>query len=47
MNLKAIILYLGSIAISNINDVLAMFGFIANIIYILYQLHTQHKKNKE
>ena len=47
MDFKGIIIYIGSIAISNVNEVLATGGLIINLVYLGYQLYTHHKKNKE
>ena len=47
MDFKAIILYAGSIAIANINEILSTGGLILNIAYIGYQLYTHHNKNKD
>jgi hypothetical protein len=47
MNFKGVIMYIASIAVSNINEVLATGGLIINLIYLGYQLHTHHKKNKQ
>lgn len=47
MDYKAVILYVGSIAVANVNEILSTGGLILNIAYIGYQLYTHHKKNKE
>jgi hypothetical protein len=47
MDFKGIIIYIGSIAVANVNEVLATGGLILNFIYLGYQLYTHHKKNKE
>lgn len=45
MDFKGIILFVGSLALENVNSVLTTSGLILNAVYIAYQIYNQHKKN--
>ena len=47
MDFKGIAIYIGSIALYNINEILATGGLILNMAYIGYQIYTHHKKNSD
>lgn len=47
MDFKGVIIYIGSIAVANVNEILATGGLLLNMFYIGYQLYTHHKKNNE
>jgi len=47
MDYKGAIIYVGAILAGNINEILQGTLLIANLVYIGYQIHTHHRKNKE
>jgi len=44
---KGIVMYLGALALGNINEILTTTGLLLNAGYIAYQLYTHHKNNNE
>lgn len=44
---KAAIMYIGALALGNINEILTTTGLLLNVGYIAYQLYTHHKKNND
>ena len=44
---KPIILFIGSLVINNINELLGSTVLGLNVIYISYQIYTHHKKNND
>lgn len=47
MDYKGFIFYIGAIIAGSFNEILQTTGLLANLIYIGYQIHTHHKKNKD
>jgi hypothetical protein len=47
MDYKGAIIYISAILAGNVNEILQGTLLIGNLIYIGYQIHTHHKKNKE
>lgn len=43
---KPSILFVGSILITNLNDILGTTVLLLNVGYISYQIYSHHKKNK-
>lgn len=46
MDYKGFILFIGSVIINDVNEVLTTCGLAANFIYIGYQIYSHHKKDK-
>jgi hypothetical protein len=46
IDFKGLILFVGSISITSINEVLTSVGLILNCTYLGYQFYKYHKKNK-
>jgi hypothetical protein len=44
---KPTILFLGSLMITNINEILGSAVLILNIGYVSYQIYTHHKNNEK
>jgi hypothetical protein len=44
---KPAILFIGSLVINNINELLGSTVLGLNVIYISYQIYTHHKKNND
>jgi len=42
---KPTILFLGSLIITNINDILGTTVLVLNVVYVSYQIYTHHKNN--
>lgn len=47
MDFKPMCLFIGTLFISNINQILTTSVLVVNLSYISYQLYTHHKKNKK
>lgn len=47
MDYKGAVIYISAILAGNINEILQSSLLIGNLIYIGYQIHLIHKKNKE
>ena len=45
MDYKGFIIYLGAVAVEDLNAILSNGVLVLNIIYIGYQIYTHHKKN--
>jgi hypothetical protein len=43
---KGVILFIGSISLTNVNDLLTSVGLLLNCSYLGYQFYKYHKKNK-
>jgi hypothetical protein len=43
---KGVILFVGSISLTNINELLTSVGLVLNCSYLGYQFYKYHKKNK-
>lgn len=47
MDYKGAVIYVSAILVGSFNEILQTTGLLANLIYIGYQIHTHHKKNKK
>lgn len=47
IDLKGFVLFTGAIIMGHYNEILQAAGLTANCIYIIYQIHTHHKKNNK
>lgn len=43
---KGVILFIGSVSVTSINEVLTSVGLLLNCTYLGYQFYKYHKKNK-
>lgn len=46
IDFKGVILFIGSISLTNINELLTSVGLVLNCSYLGYQFYKYHKKNK-
>jgi len=47
MDYKGFILFIGSVIVNDVNELLTTLGLTANFIYIGFQIYSHHKKDKD